>query len=323
MPAGRDQHRFPITHPPYELRANRSDDPNLRELIDNWKLYHGRLVVLLGAGASIGAETDESPARLLPSANALRNEIWQQFMRPPGEAAFDYIELGSMTLDQASAFAAEKAGRAQLVEYLARRFQTRRSLWQHVAIPFLKPNAVFTTNYDMLIEQGWEVARQKDDRVPPLTTLFASGQTVPSNRIPLFKPHGSVDHLFDPVDSGGPVITTTDYFHMLTRKREMLLEWIGRTRGVCVILIGYSMSDMDIGGFLYDIRQSDNGNNWYAVFPRSDATVRKYWTSRLRIQPIDRTFAEFMYDLDAETDILPESLKYSRIQTLRRQKRIQ
>jgi len=103
----------------------------------------------------------------------------------------------------------------------------------------------------------------------------------------------------------------------------MLDSWLGKLRGVCVILIGYSMSDMDIGSYLYEFRQQDNGNNWYAVFPRSDSTVRKYWANQLRIQQIDRTFVEFIHDLDAEANVLPAAWKYEKIAALKKKKLIQ
>lgn len=321
----RDHDIKPIDQPAYQLRSGRPADDNLDELIANWRLYQGRLILLLGAGASIGAT--DSTGQPFPTAIHLRNEIWRTFMRPVGEPAdaFDCGKsLGTMPLDQATAFAAEKAGRAPVVEYLSTRFRTARPLWQHLAVPFLRPNAVFTTNYDLLIEQGFSVAQQVlPEDVPACVPLFADSQSPPPAAVPVFKPHGSIDRVYDPVGSGGPVITTIDYFQMLTRKRGMLESWINRLKGVCVVLVGYSMADMDIGGFLYDIRQKDNGHNWYSVFPRGDATVRKYWANRLRMQQIDRTFVELMHDLDAATNFLPKRMKFSQIAKLQKAGRIQ
>src|SRR4029453_1459356 len=98
------------------------------------------------------------------------------------------------------------------------------------------------------------------------------GQRLVPDRIPLFKPHGSADRALGPIGAGGPVVTTIDYFEMLSMKRELLTQWLGTAQGACVLLLGYSMSDMDIGSHLYRLRQTNSSIHWYGVFPRSDST---------------------------------------------------
>jgi len=112
----------PIDVAPYELRVDRPTDENLDELAHNFKYYKGHLVLLLGAGASIGALGGKPPQSPLPSANFLRNEIWREFMLSPDTPDFNFTQLSSMSLDQATAFAESKVGRKLVADFIASRF---------------------------------------------------------------------------------------------------------------------------------------------------------------------------------------------------------
>lgn len=304
---------------PYALRADRPEDENLHELAENLRTGYGdALVVLLGAGASVGATASGDK---LPTAVDLRDELWRRFMLPAG-TDFDFSNLGAMTLDQAAAFAETKVGRAPVKEFMAARFRTERTLWQHAVLRYLRPKSLFTTNYDLLVEQAWNL-QMPNNGVPPLVAIFSAEQRVVPNFIPLYKPHGSADRALDPVGSGGPVITTIDYFDMIADKQAMLNSWLAQASNACVLMIGYSMTDMDVAARLYDIKKNNGGLHWYSVFPRTDNTVRKYWAERLRIRAIDRRFAEFMVDLDDLMNFIPSEWKYDQIGERQKQQLIQ
>ena len=150
----RDHVRRRIDVAPYALRADRPEDENLHELAENLRTGYGdALVVLLGAGASVGATASGDK---LPTAVDLRDELWRRFMLPAG-SDFDFSNLGAMTLDQAAAFAETKVGRAPVKEFMAARFRTERTLWQHAVLRYLRPKSLFTTNYDLLVEQVWNL----------------------------------------------------------------------------------------------------------------------------------------------------------------------
>ena len=315
----KDHEQKSIDIDPYWLDADRPRDDNLQELAENVKNGYGdRLVVFLGAGASVGASANGA---YLPTAVNLRNELWARFMRPDHDD-FDFANLGTMSLDQAAAFAESKVGRRPVAEYMASRFNTEKTLWQHAVLPFLRPLSIYTTNYDLLVEQAWH-AQMLTSSIRPVVPIFSDRQNVTPGFVPLYKPHGSADRAFDAVGAGGPVITTIDYFDMVTDKQSMLDRWLADASNACVVMIGYSMTDMDIAARLYDIKRKNGGLHWYSVFPRSDSTVRKYWSERLRIRHIDRRFAEFMVDLDALIDFVPCDWKYDQIGLQRQRGTIQ
>jgi hypothetical protein len=282
------------------------NDENLDEFVSNWPSFSGRLVVFLGAGASIGARNRKGD--LLPSAYELRNELWAKFKNT--DPSFDPRDLRLMSLEHAAAIVEAKIGRTILAEHLLDRFRCDKPLWQHVVLPYLKPRSLFTTNYDELIELGFKSHVDQldvicEDRGP------VSGQSA------LFKPHGSLSHSNQRIGGGGLVITQFDYLEMISDYRRMVRRAMTDFKGTCVLIVGYSFGDMDIGAELYQMRKQNDGIPWYAVFPRSDPSVRTMYAKRFDIRQIDRTFDQFLAELDARVDFIPAWHKVDRIETLR------
>lgn len=281
-------------------------DTNLDNLIANWAEYREQLIIFLGAGASAGARSRSG--RPIPAANALRQHLWERLM------ADDESAPSSMTLEHAAALIDSRKGREALIRETRAVFETDQEPWMHLAIPYLRPRAVFTTNYDLLIESGWQQARRKDASLPDLRPIFAAGQNV-GGKVPLYKPHGSIDRAEDGVGSGGLVVTLIDYFVMNTTKRAMLSEWLREFRASCAIFVGYSFMDVDLGSLLFDMRQTNRDGSrdipWYAVFPRHDPDVTRMYQEHFGIRQIDRTFFEFLLELEERIGFLPPHARYS------------
>ena len=92
----------------------------------------------------------------------------------------------------------------------------------------------------------------------------------------------------------------------------MLREFVQDFDQRCVLFFGYSFLDMDIGSELYQLRRLDRGVHWYAVFPR-DTMYR----DKFSILQINRTFYDFMCDLDEAINFIPPEWKASKIPELR------
>jgi len=282
-------------------------DENFEDLISNWRHLKDRIVLFLGAGASIGARN--RTAVPLFNAYELRNALWSQFKAPP-DSAFDASELRLMSLEHAAAIIEAKTGRQILIEYLLDHFRCDRPLWQHAAMTWLRPKCIFTTNYDELVELGYK------HNPDPLDVICEDRSPVAGHAV-LYKPHGSLSHAHQPIGKGGLVITQFDYFEMIAEYRKMLRRSMVDFGGTCVLIVGYSFADMDIGSELYRIRKEHDGIPWYAVFPRNDPSVRRMYSQKLKIEQIDRTFEQFLAELDARVELLPERFKHSKMPNLR------
>ncbi len=98
----------------------------------------------------------------------------------------------------------------------------------------------------------------------------------------------------------------------------MLEDWLSRFNATCAVFVGYSFMDMDIASHLFGLRQKDRGLHWYAIFPRGDPDVTRMYATQFGIQQINRTFFEFLVDLDNEVDFIPAELKHANILELQR-----
>ena len=285
----------------------RAMDVNMREFIDNWPLFKDRIVLLLGAGASYGALSRHG--RPLPNGYELRNLLWAK-LKHAGPKPFDPEELKLMPLEHAAAIIESKVGRPTLVQEMTAIFDCEKPMWQHAALPHLQPKAVLTTNYDELVELGFK-------HHSGLADVICDDREPMPGRVPLFKPHGSLSHANQPIGRGGLVITQFDYFNFIESYRGMLARAMTGFNASCVVAIGYSFSDMDIGATLYGLRAATEGTPWYAVFPRADPQVRKMYARNLRIEQIDATCEGFLRQLDEAVDFIPGALKAGRIPELR------
>lgn len=283
-------------------------DDSFEDFVANWPLFKDRLVLFLGAGASLGARnTSGAP---LFSAYDLRNALWRSF-KAPDPTTFDPAELKLMTLEHAAAIVEARTGRTVLSEYLTSVFSCDRPLWHHLILPHLKPLSIFTTNYDEMIELGYK-------SYPGQVDIICNDRTPAPGRMVIYKPHGSLSHANQKIGEGGLVITQFDYLQMIADYRNMLRKAMTGFGASCVLIIGYSFGDMDIGAELYALRKENSGIPWYAIFPRDDPQVRRMYSRHFNIEQINRTLEAFLAELDDRVGFIPrDDLKFEKKDDLR------
>lgn len=291
---------------PYE-RFEGQDD-NFDNLIHNWDDLKDDIILFLGAGASVGSfnVADEK----LPNAYELRNQIWSRFILGQSEReSYDFSNLSLMSLEHASTLAEVKSSRRNLELFIAEKFQVQKSLWQHGMLPFIEAKSIFTTNYDNLIEKGFQTTNQGK----PLSPIFNNSTSINKGFIPLYKPHGTIDHPHSRVTEGGFVITQFDYYEVMDTRQKMLEAFISDFQNKCVIFIGYSLLDFDIASILYNLARKKKTQCWYAVLPRNDSDVRNMLRDKFGIRQINKTFFNFMYDLDKTINFIPYKWKFENV----------
>jgi hypothetical protein len=296
---------------PYQ-RDTQVEDSNLDNFICNWGRFQNKLTVFLGAGASVGARNRDGEP--MPAAIGLRDELWRAFMcDAAGRAAFTSDLLGMMSLEHAAALVEARAGRGELRDHVVQRFRTERPLWHHTILPLLGPKAMFTVNYDELVEQGW---RAHAGQPPKELVLRHRPDGHPADKVPLFKPHGTLDVANERIGHGGLVITMFDYYQMIGDYQAMLEKFLADLSQRCVLFIGYAFMDMDIGAEIWRLRQRNKDIPWYAVFPRGDPDVKRMFEEKFGIRQINRTAHNFIADLDEAVDFIHPAWKLDQLQEL-------
>ncbi|WP_266366643.1 SIR2 family NAD-dependent protein deacylase [Tellurirhabdus rosea] len=299
-----DLERRPINVAPYQ-KKDEPPDENFDNLLHNWNDLKDDIILFFGAGASVGAINESGEP--MPGAYELRNQIWSRFILSESERKdFDYSNLALMSLEHVSTLAEIKSSRILLERYLSNKFAITKPLWQHGMIPFLKPSSIFTTNYDNLIELGYAATGMAHKILP----VFNNSTSINPNKTPLYKPHGSINHPHSKVSEGGYVITQFDYYEIMQTRRLMLEKFMSNFHEKCVIFIGYSLLDFDISSILYNLNQGVNGQSWYAIFPRNDSDVRNMMRDKFGIRQINRTFFNFILELDQKVNFIPNEWKF-------------
>ncbi len=218
-------------------------------------------------------------------------------------------------MEHVAAIAEASCDRKTIEEFVTARFYVEKPLWQHSVLPFLKPHAVFTTNYDNLIEKGWHLQSHQSS-VKELMPIFKENSRLSDDFTPLYKSHGSVEFPHKTPGHGGIVLSMFDYFEMIPMRRQMLDQFTREFNEYCLIFIGYSMQDVDIAQQLYEIRKDRSGRSWYTVFPRDNANVRRMYQEKFKVSQINRTFHDFMRDLDGAINFIPTEWKFNHIDEL-------
>jgi hypothetical protein len=307
-----DRNRFPIDVNPYARRTYPHAEENWAALVDNWQTFRDRLILFLGAGASIGAASSFGP---LPDAYKLRNLIYSKYVAPEIDPnKFDFGNL-NMSLDHAATLASTRVGEDIVKNYVAQHFLADAPPWQHSILGFLQPRAIFTTNYDNLIDLGWRHAQMAmSNSIGNIQEIFRPNHSLLHNVVPVYKPHGSAQTPTAPISEGGIVLTQADYFKMQTQQPMMLREFMSTFRQSCVIFVGYSFNDLNIAANLYDIHNSSPGKvPWFAVFPRYELSVRQRLNREFGIIHIARSFLDFLIELDERVNFIPSGWKFSEL----------
>lgn len=183
---------------------------------------------VLFSGAGIGNNALDSKGQAGPSGKELASELCERFS----------IDAPEADLEQVAQLVEIRKGRAELVAFLVERFaelEPDENLQWLLSLPW---KAIFTTNYDRLIERTFEVGPTVSRKPVSIAT---TSQVVPTNflfEVPVFHLHG---FLFD-----GPseiLITENDYA-LFREPRRMLFEILKERLATSTILyVGYSQRD--------------------------------------------------------------------------------
>jgi len=257
----------------------------------------GKAVLLLGAGASLGAKNarGETP----PDGRNLADLLSDRFL------GGKYKTLG---LSQIGEYAISEADLITVQEYIRELLDGFEPTDAHRFLPEFNWWGIATTNYDRLIERAYQTA------TTPLQNpraLIENGDRIEDylrdpDSVLLLKLHGCVTRTNN---AKCPLILTTDQYitHRAGRSRifDHLSAWAHERP---LIFIGHGLQDSDIRTLLLDLTTSiDSRPRYYAVLPGVDEVQRRYWETK-RVTLLDGTFDDFMRTLDARvpTPRLPQ-----------------
>lgn len=263
-------------------------------LISPWmieKIKEGKAILFLGAGCSIGSISDDGSKPL--SAEKLRDLICDKFLGG---------EQKDKTLVRVADYAKHQSSLTEVQVFIKDKFKNLNPADFHKLIPTFKWHAVFTTNYDLIIERAYD---QVKDRLQVLYPIIRDGDKFSDaisdpNALPYFKLHGCINTINDP---NLPLILASEEYAKHKKNRIRLFRHLADF-GIDnpIIFCGYQLSDPNIQHILFDLMDVGIHRPTYMVV---DPGLNKFdfqmWSAN-RIEPLAITFEAFLRALNAEIE---------------------
>ena len=159
----------------------------------------------------------------------------------------------------------------------------------HLALVQLPWDVVYTTNYDLLVEQAAASPSIKAaGKVQPVFTTSTDLTRFTEDDILYYKLHGSVDHAN--VADGRLILTKDDYRHYEKYRKPLFSrlrrDLIGRT----FVFVGYSLRDDNFLAILNDVREILDTKSLplsYAVRTQFRPAEATFWKEKYNIHLIN------------------------------------
>ncbi len=254
----------------------------------------GRVVLLLGAGASLGAM--DSKSRASPSSSGLRDALADRF-------------LGGQYKDASLAWVADLAiSETDLVtvqDFIADLLRDLKPAPFHHLLPSFRWRGIATTNYDLVIEAVYSGTGGIQELVPILSDRDRIDEKLRhSNSLALLKLHGCITRTHDPELQ---LILTTDQYVTHRKGRRYLFQTFEQWAfEYPVVFIGSGGQDSDIRAILLEVSQDPQLRpRHYLVKPQVTDPEARFWEAK-RISAVAGTLEDFIRELDRR---LPTQLR--------------
>lgn len=253
-------------------------------------LQEGRVVLFLGAGATIGATHPNNINP--PSGERLAELLANRFLNE---------SFAKRPLAEVSALAINESNLDEVQEYIASIFEPFSPADFHLIIPTLNWKALVTTNYDRVIERAYDSVENK---VQTLVPFVKNGQRVEDKLFNLgkkglvyLKLHGCVSDIHNP---DAPLILSKDQYVSFRKSRDRLFSRLEELfYEYPFVFIGYSMNDQNLLAVMNELTNKSQAQlpQSYLVLPTlSDPEIRYYGSKRITF--IQSTFEEFLREVN-------------------------
>jgi hypothetical protein len=186
-------------------------------------------------------------------------------------------------------------GRKEIIDFLREEFEILQPASEYKQLPRWNWRAIFTTNYDDLIEKSYKTPGRLQTLQP--VHLPYDTATIPrENHLYLFYLQGSITKPAH--NDASPVVTWGDY-HRTVQDRVSVMNLLRNVLidGGRVIYLGYSFNDFFLDGLLDEASRRLGNQNMpygYAILPDWPTDFRKrHKITRHNIIPVIGTFEDF------------------------------
>lgn len=254
-------------------------------------IREGNVVLFLGAGASIGANSADGSNP--PSGIQLAKMISDRFLG--GEDAENPLSV-------IAEYAISETDELTVQEYIRDIFLKYEPSDFHNLIPTFKWAGIATTNYDLIVERAYNNNTKAAQELVPFlkNTDRVDKKLRTDNTVPYLKLHGCISK-YD--DRDIPLILTIDQYVTHKKNRNKLFERL-RDYGeeYPIIFVGHRLEDPDLRQILLEMAEEGVSRpRYYVVTPNPSNRQVRFWESK-KITALAGTLKELMETLNVELD---------------------
>lgn len=248
-----------------------------------------KIILFLGSGFAYNASHPESKDP--PFGKELGNLISDQFLGGNyKESSLSYIS--DLAISQSNLFEVQ-----EFIHTVFNDFSPNQNHLKYVSLPW---KAIFTTNYDLILEKAFKETGNKTIqdisvvyRNTPEQQIFKTPNTVP-----YFKLHGCISFINDP--ELPLILSSEQYLTHLTNRHRLFNKFEELASDYSIVFIGYSNQDHNIRAILQKLESLKSGRpRSYMVSPSFTDIEVSYWQER-KISPIRMGHEDFISQIDSK-----------------------
>jgi tetratricopeptide (TPR) repeat protein/cold shock CspA family protein len=256
--------------------------PNLVKQVED-----GKVVLVLGAGASLGAQHPDNISP--PLSEDLGKKISDRLLGG---------EHSNSALGVIAELAINENDLHTVQQFVREVFEPFAPASFHKKLPTFRWHGIATLNFDLILEHAY--AKSQTQRLRPILSnrdRIEDHFRTPNDLLYL-KLHGCITRVADP---DLPLILTPDQYltHRKGRSRlfEILSSW---ARERTLVFVGTTLADSDLRTILLNLLADGASRpRYFSVTPTVDPITERFWESK-QVTSIETTFEDFLLRLDRE-----------------------
>jgi DNA replication protein DnaC len=267
---------------------NNNSEKHLQEILQQVK--QGRVVLFLGAGASHAAGG--------PTGKKLTEMIKEKFTNID-QSLNNFIDVCQDVIDTLP------YSRNELEEFIRNNLNTLQPINTHKIMTKYDWAAIFTTNFDDLIEVAYRIESHRLKLCQPIYSEHFQVNPSDRSKVCLFKIMGSI--AATETETGHMVLSRAYYYRAIIRRRKYLELLSDFVKTGTIVFIGYSFEDrlvLDIIDDIIEIYGKDRLPWSYALFERVELDEKtQYMFSSRKIIPLECNFEKFIEYLNNKYEV--------------------
>ncbi len=259
------------------------DDSALNYMVD--KVSAGQCILFIGAGLTRTCE--DSQGTKGPNATELARRLSARFL-----GQNDIQDDLALAADYSLAF----HNKYDIDSFICRQLEGLMPSPAALTIPQIPWKAIYTTNYDLIIEKAYEIANRPVQQVRPIYSNLTPISSLPDGTIPLYKLHGCISRIDSP--ESPLAITFEEMAKARDKRRRLFRRFSDDLSEYTVLYVGYSRMDAFFRDIIGEIADESGGvdglRRSFAVTPGAKEYEKLAWERNRKISLINTDAEEYL-----------------------------